>query len=563
MGAWMPFSPKSRSLRVSAGFLALALAFGAALASRITFATADTSDTAPAASQSAPTDPAALIARGKYLTLAADCMPCHSGPHHAQFSGGLVLNTPFGGLASPNITPDKATGIGNWTDRQFWNALHYGTMPGRSYVVFPNYIYPAMPFTSYTKLTYADAMAIKAYLFSLPPVNVPPTPDTLAFPFSQRPVLLAWRILFFRAGPLTPHPGWDAHVLNGAYLSEALGHCGECHTPRNIMSGLIQSKSYAGAPIDAYYAPNISADKQFGVGGWSQDDLVAYLGNDGNMAKGSSYGPMQQVVEDSLMLLPKSDVQDIALYLQSATAPRHTPAPGAVADAKSSIGDGQTVYAANCAGCHGANGAGRGPIIPPLAGNDSILAAAPTNVIGAVLNGVSPWNHGPAMPSFAAGLSDAEIADVANYVRADFGNNGTADARPGDVAAARGVALVPPLADADSDAFGCPHVSQSGGNAALTDPGSGLLDIYTGATPETLPNRTRALIAALRSNNSSIGTDELTDDLVAAYCPVVANTPGLSHEAMTKALTNFIASVQPLVNAPPPPQTPAQAPAKS
>ncbi|OYV32956.1 MAG: hypothetical protein B7Z80_25405, partial [Rhodospirillales bacterium 20-64-7] len=264
---------------------ALTLLFGALALGR--FAVAENTGDYPAASLTAPADPAALVARGKYLVDAADCMPCHSGPGHAPYSGGLVLNTPFGGLASPNITPDKATGIGNWTDKQFWNAIHYGISPGSSYAVFPKYLYPAMPYTSYTKLSYADVMAIKAYLFSLKPVSAPRTPNTLEFPFSQRPVLLGWRMLFFRAGPMRMNPAWDEHMKNGAYLTEALGHCGECHTPRNLMSGLMLSHAYAGAPIDSYYAPNISSDQQFGVGGWKKSDLVDYLAKDGNMVKGS------------------------------------------------------------------------------------------------------------------------------------------------------------------------------------------------------------------------------------------------------------------------------------
>ncbi len=551
----MPLAvPKRLSFRVVLSCLALAVVLGGVAVARLGLAYQ--AAIAPAASQSTPSDPAALIARGKYLTEAADCMPCHTGPNHAPFSGGLVLNTPFGGLASPNITPDKATGIGNWTDRQFWNALHNGISPGSRYVVFPNYIYPAMPFTSYTKLTRADVMAIKAYLFSLAPVAAPHVQNTLAFPFSQRPVLLGWRILFFHAGPMRMDPKWDTHLINGAYLTEALGHCGECHTPRNIMSGLILDKSYAGAPIDSYFAPNISSDKTYGVGGWNPDDLVAYLFNDGNMTKGSAYGPMQEVVQDSLMKLPRSDVQDIALFLQTATTPRHIGPARPMRDAKTSIALGQTVYAANCASCHGQNGMGRPPSIPPLAGNDSVMATAPTNVIGAVLNGVSPWNNGPAMPSFAAGLSDQEVAAVANYVRAAWANNASASANPHDVMVARGTAVVPPMADMSSDRFGCPQVSATGGNAALTDPGNNLLDIYTGATPETLPNRTRALVAALQQNDSSISPAALTNDLVAAYCPVVARQAGLSRSAKEQALQDFIIGVQPLVNAPPPPQTP-------
>jgi mono/diheme cytochrome c family protein len=530
----------------------LLLLLGGALTANIALSQSD--DSAPAASQPGSTpDQTALIARGKYLTAAADCMPCHSGPGHAPYSGGLVLNTPFGGLASPNITPDKATGIGNWTPAQFWNALHYGTAPGRSYLLFPKYLYPAMPFTSYTKLSYADVMAIRAYLLSIAPVNVPPTQNTLAFPFSQRPVLLGWRILFFHSGPLQMDPSWSAQVQNGAYLTEALGHCGECHTPRNIMSGLILDQSLAGAHIDAFYAPNISSDKTYGVGGWSTDDLVAYLYSDGNMTKGSAYGPMGEVVKYSLSQLPKSDIQDIALYLQTIVPPRSTPPsdsrPGAMATADTL---GAATYAANCAGCHNTNGQGRAPIIPPLAGNDSVMAAEPTNVIGAVLNGLPPWKVGPAMPSFAAGLSDTEIAALTNYVRTAFGNNATANATPDDVKSARALAIVPPMANGMSDAFGCPHVSPSGGNAALTDPGNNLLEMMTGATPETLPNRTRALVAALKANNSSITATDLTNYLVAAYCPVIADEPGLTKSEKQAALQDFIAGAQPIIAAPAP-----------
>jgi mono/diheme cytochrome c family protein len=535
------------------GALALAVLMGTALTARLAL-----SDTmaAPAASAAtaaaAPGGDAAIISRGKYLVDAADCMPCHSGPGHAPYSGGLVLNTPFGGLASPNITPDKETGIGNWTDKQFWNAIHYGISPGRSYLVFPNYIYPAMPFTSYTKLSYSDVMAIKAYLFSLAPVNVAETPNTLMFPFSQRPVLLGWRLLFFRSGPMQMDPSWDDHIKNGAYLTEALGHCGECHTPRNFMSGLIASRSYAGAHIDAYYAPNISSDKTYGVGGWSQDELVSYLYNGGNKTKGSAYGPMGEVVQYSLSQLPKSDVQDIAQYLQTITAPRSTP-PGPAADGALAVADstGAKLFAANCAGCHQANGTGRPPIIPGLAGNDSVTAAEPTNVIGALLNGLPPWNHGPAMPAFGAGLSDAQIAAITNYVRTQWGNQGTANATADDVAQARALAVVPPAAGKSADLFGCPHISGAGGADSLPNAG-GVLAAYDGATPETLPNRTRMLVAALKSSDSTITDATITNYLVAAYCPVVAGQAGLSHAQKQAALESFVAGAQSILNAPAP-----------
>lgn len=527
-----------------------ALIMGLSAVAFTRFATADNSDNYPTASLTAPTDPAALIARGKYLVTAADCAPCHTGPGHAPFTGGLVMNTPFGGLATPNITPDTATGIGNWTDKQFYDALHYGIAPGSSWWIFPRFLYPGMPYTSYTKLSHADVMAIKAYLFSLAPQKVAPTPSSLNFPFNQRPVLLGWRILFFRAGPMKMDAGWDEHMKNGAYLTEALGHCAECHTPRNILSAMESGAWLAGGPIDAFFAPNISSDKNYGIGGWSQADLVAYLHDDGNLSKGSPYGPMGDMTTHSTSLIPVSDDVDIAQYLQTQTKPMSTPPAPAVSGGAASAMAGKDVYAANCASCHGQTGGGLAPNkVPNLAGNDSVTAEQPYNVIGAVLSGLDSWNGGPVMPSFATSLSDRQIADVTNYVRTAWHNKGTASATPAQVKALRGVALVPWSADEQSDELGCPRISQSGGTDSVADPGNGLLDIYKDATPATLANRTRTLINAVRANNSSITDADLTNTLVAAYCPVVAHTNGLSLAAKRTALKDFMAGAAPLVAA--------------
>jgi mono/diheme cytochrome c family protein len=539
------------NFRRNRAFLATtALILGLCAVAATRFATADDSANYPAASLTAPTDPVALVARGKYLVTAADCAPCHTGPNHAPFTGGLIMNTPFGGLATPNITPDTATGIGGWTNDQFFNALHYGIAPGRSWWIFPKFLYPGMPFTSYTKLSRPDVIAIKAYLNTLTPLNVAPTPSTLNFPFNQRPVLLGWRILFFRAGPMQMHPNWDDHMKNGAYLTEALGHCAECHTPRNIMSAMETGSWLAGSPLDAYYAPNISSDKTYGIGGWSQADLVAYLHDGGNLSKGSTYGPMGDMTTHSTSLIPVSDSVDIANYLQTATEPQHTPPSPAVSGGAASAAAGEDIYNANCASCHGKTGGGLAPDkVPNLAGNDSVIAAQPYNVIGAVLTGLEPWNGGPAMPSFAAQLSDRQIADVSNFVRTTWGNQGTADTTPAQVKSLRSVALVPFGGDAASDALGCPRISASGGTGTVTDPGNGLLNIFEGATPATLPNRSRTLIAAVRANNSSISDADLTNTLLAAYCPIVARTPGLSLDAKKEALRDFIAGVAPLVAA--------------
>ena len=526
----------------------LLLGFCSLVAGR--FATADDSANYPAPSLTAPADPAALIARGKYLVTAADCAPCHTGPNHAPFTGGLVMNTPFGGLATPNITPDAATGIGTWSDEDFYNALHYGVAPGHSWLIFPKFLYPAMPYTSYTKLSPADVTAIKAYIFSLAPQQVAPTPSSMLFPFNQRPVLLGWRILFFRSGPMHMDPSWNENLKNGAYLTEALGHCAECHTPRNFLSAMESGNWLAGSAIDAFYAPNISSDKTYGVGGWSQADLVAYLHDDGNLSKGSPFGPMGDMTDHSTSLIPVSDDADIANYLQNATAPQSTPASPAVDGGAASAANGATVYAANCAGCHGQTGGGMKPaLVPNLAGNDSVTASQPANVIGAVLSGLAPWNKGPAMPSFATQLSDQEIADVTNYVRTAWGNQGSADATPAQVLGLRGVAVVPPSADAAADALGCPHISGTGGVDSVADPGNGLLGIYEGATSATMANRTATLIDAVRASNASISDADLTNTLLAAYCPVVAHEAGLSLAGKQLALRDFIAGAAPLVAA--------------
>lgn len=527
-----------------------ALLLGLCSVAATRFATANDSDNYPAASLTAPSDPAALIARGKYLVTAADCAPCHTGPGHAPFTGGLIMNTPFGGLATPNITPDTATGIGGWTDEQFYNALHYGIAPGRSWLIFPKFLYPGMPYTSYTKLSRPDVVAIKAYLNSLAPISQVPTPNSLNFPFNQRPVLLGWRILFFRAGPMQMDANWDDHMRNGAYLTEALGHCAECHTPRNILSAMESGAWLAGSPIDAYYAPNISSDKTYGIGAWSQADLVAYLHDGGNLTKGSPFGPMGDMTTHSTSLIPVSDSVDIANYLLTETKPQQNSPNAAISGAKDSIAAGATVYADNCASCHGKTGGGLAPNkVPNLAGNTSVTATQPYNVIGAVLSGLEPWNGGPAMPSFATQLSDQQIADVSNYVRTAWGNQSVADTTPAQVKTLRGVAIVPASADAASDALGCPHITATGGVDSVADPGNGLLNIYQGATAATLPNRTRGLIDAVRAGNSSISNADLTNTLVAAYCPVVAHTTGLSLAEKQQALRDFIAGAAPLVDA--------------
>ena len=202
--------------------------------------------------------------------------------------GGLGMSTPFGTIFTPNITPDKATGIGNWTDDQFYRAVHQGIGHGGEY------LYPVFPFPWFTKVTHDDVLAIKAYLFSLTPVNAPRKPLKFMFPFNIREALLTWRTAFFKPATFVPDKSKSDEVNRGAYLVEGLGHCGECHNHNNLLGASDWSGKLKGGQIDGWYAPNITSDGKEGVGQWSTDQIVAFLHDGAAPHGGIVLGPMKQ-----------------------------------------------------------------------------------------------------------------------------------------------------------------------------------------------------------------------------------------------------------------------------
>jgi mono/diheme cytochrome c family protein len=488
---------------------------------------------APAVAQEGTGAPGAdLVTKGKYLTEAADCMPCHTGPGGQPFAGGLTLNTPFGGITSPNITPDKETGIGAWTDEQFYRALHDGF--GKD----GEYLYPAMPFTSYTKMPVEDVKAIRAYLATVTPVNAPRQPNTLEFPFNVRSSLAVWRAMFFTPGTFVPNDKASEAINRGAYLVEGPGHCAECHTPRNLMGAMEPSKQYAGARIDTFFAPNISSDLRDGIGGWTDDQVFDYLKTGAASGKGTVFGPMSEVVHDSLSKLEDSDIRAIVAYLKA--TPDELP-PKPAADPRKA--EGATVYLNVCAQCHQAEGTGIAKAIPPLAGNDAAAATGPENVISAVLGGLpGQGDYGP-MPAFADALTDQQVADVANYVRTAWGNPGTPDATPALVASLRGKLATTDLGSEAAKALDCPAVSSTGAAGTLSDPGTGILELMRGVTPDSLDQRVNEIIAQVRAANPGVSNDELSDDLVAAYCPILATDAQLSFDQKQTRLSAFLSSV--------------------
>ncbi|NII11638.1 cytochrome c [Oleiagrimonas sp. C23AA] len=374
------------------------------------------------------TDPKQLakVKRGEYLMRAGDCIACHSVAGGKPLSGGLPMVTPFGTIYTPNITPDDETGIGKWTEKDLWNAIHNGINR------HGEYLYPAFPFTSYTKVSKEDVSDIYAYLRSVKPVKRKNTPLGMAFPFNQREALLGWRMMFFDKGEFKPNPKKSKEWNRGAYLVEGLGHCGECHTQRNALGGTEKDEALAGGmiPIQNWYAPNLSTAPHGGLEGWTEKDIVDLL-KTGRSSKGTVYGPMAEVVQDSMQYMTDADLKAIAVYLKS-LPPQPTKERGAVVEPPEALVDemvhhGKDIYEHKCARCHQSNGNGVEHIYPPLNGNASVLAPNPVNPIRIVLLGgfevtTQTYPRPFSMPPFAQDLSDKDVASVVTYIRQAWSN---------------------------------------------------------------------------------------------------------------------------------------------
>jgi mono/diheme cytochrome c family protein len=251
------------------------------------------------------------VTRGEYLVRAGGCFSCHTVAGGHKLAGGRALATPFGTFYSPNITPDPETGIGRWTDAQFLRALREGVRPDGA-----NY-FPVFPYPSFTGITDRDALAIKAYLFSLPAVRQQNRPHDVSFPFSLRFLQTGWKLLFFTPGPFDPAPERSASYNRGAYLVSALAHCGECHTPRNFLGAMRSGQWLAGTPDgpDGQLVPNITPDPGTGIGKWEKEDVVELLKTGATPEQSKVKGAMRETIEDGLKYLRDDDLEAIADYL--------------------------------------------------------------------------------------------------------------------------------------------------------------------------------------------------------------------------------------------------------
>jgi mono/diheme cytochrome c family protein len=369
-----------------------------------------------------------LIRRGEYLIHAADCQACHTAPGGASFAGGYAFRLPFGTIYSTNITPDKDTGIGNYDNAQFLAAVHKGIRSDGEK------LYPAMPYTSYSYMTDADALAIKAYLFTLVPIHAPAKQNELSWPFDKRSLLGLWNVAFNAGERFHPNTGKSPQWNRGAYLAEAMGHCGECHTPRNLAFALDNHHKFAGALTAGWRAYNVSSDKDSGIGDWSDEDLYAYLSTGHANGHGGAAGPMGEASDDSLSYLVPEDVHALVTYLRSVPAQRSnlprtvkTSAPASykegVADANSR---GAKFFANACASCHDWTGVSQVTGFATLTGVRAVNDPSAINVAQTVINGVNRQTDAGKifMPAFGDGYSNDDIAAVANYVTARFGAKG-------------------------------------------------------------------------------------------------------------------------------------------
>lgn len=381
-------------------------------------------------SQFAPTGQE-LIAKGEYLTKAADCAACHTVPGGQSLAGGLAFKLPFGTIYSPNITSDREHGIGAWSDAEFVRALRKGV--GRH----GEDLYPAFPYTSYALLSTDDALAIKAYLGTVRPASTPSRPNDLWFPFNQRYVMRGWKLLFMPDGPLAPDTTRTSTWNRGAYLVEALAHCGECHTPRNLLFATKNDVKLSGAVVEGWKAYNITSDRDTGIGSWTNEQLVSYLSKGHAEGRGGTSGSMAEAVNLSLRHLTPSDIDSIVEYLRSVppviAAVSSGPiekSPPALAEsgpwmppATAADSEGMRIFQGACASCHGWDGSGQQSPSASLRGARTVNDPDGINLVRVILRGthISSMAGDRTMPSFAAAYTDSEIAAVSNYVLAHFG----------------------------------------------------------------------------------------------------------------------------------------------
>ncbi|WP_207937789.1 cytochrome c [Pseudomonas sp. 51_B] len=361
----------------------------------------------------------AQVRRGEYLARAADCMACHTAEGGAPFAGGLPIHSPFGTIYGTNITSDKQYGIGSYTPDEFFAAVTEGKRKDGAN------LYPAMPYTSYHLIKREDSDAILAYLMTSAPINRPAPETKLSFPFNVRLGLTGWNMLYGKSVQLQPGEGKSPVWQRGQYMVEVLGHCGECHTPRNPIGALQQDKRFTGGLLMGYLAPSLLA-QDLAERGWTQPDLTTFLKH-GISAQGSMFNEMYPVVHHSTQYLQDADLSAMATYLLGDQPPKaRLVEPVPLAQLNDSAKRGRQQYLNVCAGCHGVEGEGKPHIAVAMQGNTVLRQSDSRNLVKAILDGIAEqqftgFERMQPMPGFADKLDDQQVTDMVNYLRQAWG----------------------------------------------------------------------------------------------------------------------------------------------
>jgi mono/diheme cytochrome c family protein len=366
--------------------------------------------------------PAALVERGAYLARAGNCVGCHTPLGGAPLAGGRGVDTPFGVVVAPNITPDVKTGLGSWSSSEFWRALHHGrSKDGRL-------LYPAFPYPSFTQVTREDSDALYAFLRSVPPVEKANQAHALRFPYGTQAALAVWRALYFKPGEFEAEPGQSADWNRGKYLVQGLGHCTACHAERDGLGGSSVDAAFAGGvmPDAAWYAPSLASPREAGTQGWSQESVVKLL-RDGVSGHAAVSGPMAEVVSASTQFLTDVDLGAMAQYLASIPVREPTSGPAFKVASGPVLARGEKLYGQHCAFCHGDRGEGVENIYPALAGNRAVTLPSHHNVVQVIRQGgfmpATAGNPRPfGMPPYGQVLNAEDIACVATFIRQSWGN---------------------------------------------------------------------------------------------------------------------------------------------
>ena len=428
---WFVFMSNSRTLSIKSGILLILVSVAYAAGVCVAEPSVAEGD-----------EGATMIKQGEYLATLGDCAACHTAAGGHSMAGGVAFSTPFGVIYSTNITPDRKTGIGQYSFAQFDRALRRGIADdGQN-------LYPAMPYPSFSRISSQDMRALYAYFMrGVAPIQQANRENDVDWPFNIRNGLSVWNMVFGDERQYEPDPARSAQWNRGAYIVEGLGHCGSCHTPRGVafqekamsQTGSDGNQYLSGATVDEWHAPSLRNH-------WAAPEIVRFL-KTGRNGQAAAYGSMTEVVHNSTQLLTDGDLSAMAEYLSSLPVSdaggteKNGPAPSSATTAQALYGtSGGLGYVQFCSTCHGTDGRGVSDLFPPLAGNSSIQSQDPASVIHVLLSGwvsakTVQYPRAFDMPGFRA-LTDGELADIATFIRSSWGNRAE-PIRVGDVKAMR------------------------------------------------------------------------------------------------------------------------------